>query len=52
MRKALRKLTLSRETVWTLSPAELPKVAGGDSYSQCSCSGPRVCGTLECEPIE
>jgi hypothetical protein len=42
MKKTTKKLNLSRETVGLLDAEELPKVAGGDSFSGCSCSG-RVC---------
>lgn len=42
MKKTPKKLNLSRETVVLLDAEELPKVAGGDSFSACSCSG-RVC---------
>ena len=50
MRKKLRKLTLSRETLSKLDPSQLQQAAGADTfvsaeYTNCvTCSTPTYCG--------
>ena len=40
---ALRKLTLNRETIQSLDPAQLEAVAGGAPTVVTSCTVPRTC---------
>lgn len=46
MKKSVKKLLLSKETVWSLEATDLPEVVGA-SFSNCSCSGPVVCGPTQ-----
>lgn len=49
MKKQVRKLSLSRETVGALSEQSLTKAAGGDTvWSACFCTALSACCTNGC----